>query len=43
MFGAGPVVLMAAYSTILRRASKVFVIDNVKERLAAAAKLVARE
>lgn len=36
VFGAGPVGLMAAYSGILRGASKVFVVDQVKERLDAA-------
>lgn len=33
VFGAGPVGLMAAYSAMLRGASKVFVVDRVKERL----------
>lgn len=33
VFGAGPVGLMAAYSGILRGASKVYVVDKVKERL----------
>jgi threonine dehydrogenase-like Zn-dependent dehydrogenase len=36
VFGAGPVGLMAAYSAVLRGASKVFVVDSVKERLQAA-------
>jgi len=39
VFGAGPVGLMAAYSAVLRGASKVYVIDAVKERLAAAEKI----
>jgi glutathione-independent formaldehyde dehydrogenase len=33
VFGAGPVGLMAAYSAVLRGASKVFVVDRVAERL----------
>ncbi|KAF2769444.1 GroES-like protein [Teratosphaeria nubilosa] len=33
VFGAGPVGLMAAYSGIIRGASKVFVVDQVPERL----------
>lgn len=33
VFGAGPVGLMAAYSAILRGASKVYVVDSVPERL----------
>jgi glutathione-independent formaldehyde dehydrogenase len=33
VFGAGPVGLMAAYSSILRGASKVFVVDKVPGRL----------
>ncbi len=33
VFGAGPVGLMAAYSCLLRGASKVFVVDRIKERL----------
>lgn len=37
MFGAGPVGLMAAYSGVIRGAAKVFVVDQVKERLEAAA------
>jgi len=39
VFGAGPVGLMAAYSGVLRGASRVFVVDQVKERLDAAAKI----
>lgn len=39
IFGAGPVGLMAAYSGVLRGASKVFVVDQVPERLAAAKKI----
>jgi threonine dehydrogenase-like Zn-dependent dehydrogenase len=39
VFGAGPVGLMAAYSGILRGASKVFVVDTVPERLQAAEKI----
>lgn len=39
IFGAGPVGLMAAYSGIIRGASKVFVVDQVKERLDAAKKI----
>ena len=33
IFGAGPVGLMAAYSGVIRGASRVFVVDKVKERL----------
>ncbi|KZS97135.1 GroES-like protein [Sistotremastrum niveocremeum HHB9708] len=33
IFGAGPVGLMAAYSAVLRGASKVYVVDRVPERL----------
>ncbi|MET7293931.1 glutathione-independent formaldehyde dehydrogenase [Streptomyces griseoloalbus] len=33
VYGAGPVGLMAAYSALLRGASKVFVVDRVAERL----------
>jgi glutathione-independent formaldehyde dehydrogenase len=33
VFGAGPVGLMAAYSALLRGASRVFVVDRVRERL----------
>jgi len=36
VFGAGPVGLMAAYSALLRGASKVFVVDRIAERLAKA-------
>ncbi|KAL8824136.1 MAG: hypothetical protein Q9191_005274 [Dirinaria sp. TL-2023a] len=39
VFGAGPVGLMAAYSASLRGAARVFVIDRVPERLAAADKI----
>lgn len=39
VFGAGPVGLMAAYSATLRGASRVFVVDRVPERLAAAQKI----
>ncbi|KAI4754883.1 GroES-like protein [Aureobasidium sp. EXF-12344] len=39
VFGAGPVGLMAAYSAVLRGASKVYVVDQVKERLDAARKI----
>lgn len=39
VFGAGPVGLMAAYSAKLRGASKVYVVDSVKERLDAAEKI----
>lgn len=39
VFGAGPVGLMAAYSAELRGASRVFVVDRVPERLAAAKKI----
>lgn len=39
IFGAGPVGLMAAYSAVLRGASKVYVVDMVKERLDAAKKI----
>lgn len=39
VFGAGPVGLMAAYSAILRGASRVFVVDRVPERLDAAKKI----
>jgi len=39
VFGAGPVGLMAAYSATLRGASKVYVVDMVKERLDAAEKI----
>ena len=33
MFGAGPVGLMAAYSAVIRGASRIFVVSNVPERL----------
>jgi glutathione-independent formaldehyde dehydrogenase len=33
VYGAGPVGLMAAYSALLRGASRVFVVDRVAERL----------
>ena len=36
VYGAGPVGLMAAYSALLRGASKVFSVDRVPERLAKA-------
>jgi glutathione-independent formaldehyde dehydrogenase len=36
VFGGGPVGLMAAYSALLRGASRVFVVDRVRERLAKA-------
>lgn len=39
VWGAGPVGLMAAYSAVLRGASRVFVVDRVPERLAAAEKI----
>ncbi|MGW0628638.1 glutathione-independent formaldehyde dehydrogenase [Streptomyces sp. NPDC002758] len=39
VFGAGPVGLMAAYSALLRGASKVFSVDRVPERLAKAAEI----
>ncbi|TVY22940.1 putative zinc-type alcohol dehydrogenase-like protein [Lachnellula hyalina] len=39
VFGAGPVGLMAAYSAVLRGASQVYVVDCVRERLAAAEKI----
>lgn len=39
VFGAGPVGLMAAYSGILRGASRVFVVDRVPERLEVAKKI----
>ena len=39
VWGAGPVGLMAAYSGVLRGASKVFVVDTVPERLQAAEKI----
>ena len=39
VFGAGPVGLMAAYSAVIRGASRVFVVDRVPERLEAAKKI----
>lgn len=39
IFGAGPVGLMAAYSGVIRGASRVFVVDQVPERLASAKKI----
>ena len=39
VFGAGPVGLMAAYSGVLRGASKIYVVDKVKERLDVAEKI----
>ena len=39
VYGAGPVGLMAAYSALLRGASRVFVVDRVPERLAKAAEI----
>jgi len=36
VFGAGPVGIMAAYSSLIRGASVVYVVDKVPERLAAA-------
>jgi glutathione-independent formaldehyde dehydrogenase len=36
VYGAGPVGLMAAYSALLRGASRVFVVDRIPERLAKA-------
>ena len=39
VFGAGPVGLMAAYSGILRGASRVYVVDRVKDRLDVAKKI----
>ena len=33
MFGAGPVGLMAAYSVVIRGASRMFVVNKVPERL----------
>ncbi|EFX03846.1 alcohol dehydrogenase [Grosmannia clavigera kw1407] len=39
VFGAGPVGLMAAYSAVLRGASRVYVVDRVPERLQAATKI----
>ncbi|KAI9656658.1 MAG: hypothetical protein M1831_004568 [Alyxoria varia] len=39
VFGAGPVGLMAAYSGIIRGASRVYVVDKVRERLDQAEKI----
>jgi threonine dehydrogenase-like Zn-dependent dehydrogenase len=39
VFGGGPVGLMAAYSAVLRGASRVFVVDRVPERLASGKKI----
>jgi threonine dehydrogenase-like Zn-dependent dehydrogenase len=39
IFGAGPVGLLAAYSAIIRGASRVYSIDHVEERLEAAASI----
>jgi glutathione-independent formaldehyde dehydrogenase len=39
VFGAGPVGLLAAYSSVLKGASEVYVIDNVAERLEKAKEL----
>lgn len=39
VFGAGPVGIMAAYSAVLRGASRVYVVDQVKERLDQAKKI----
>lgn len=39
VWGAGPVGLMAAYSAVLRGASRVYVVDTVPERLKAAEKM----
>lgn len=39
VFGARPIGLMAEYSAKLRGASKVYVVDSVKERLQAAEKI----
>jgi glutathione-independent formaldehyde dehydrogenase len=36
VYGAGPVGLMAAYSALIRGASKVFAVDRIPERLAKA-------
>jgi threonine dehydrogenase-like Zn-dependent dehydrogenase len=33
VFGAGPVGLMAAYSAVIRGASRIFVVNKVPERL----------
>ena len=39
VYGAGPVGLMAAYSALLRGASRVFVVDRVPDRLAKASEI----
>lgn len=39
IFGAGPVGLLAAYSSVLKGASEVYVVDNVAERLEKAKEL----
>src|SRR5215472_10948343 len=39
IFGAGPVGLLAAYSSILKGAAEVYVVDNIPERLAKAKEL----
>ena len=39
VFGAGPVGLMASYSSLLRGASEVYSVDHVKERLDKAAEI----
>lgn len=39
IFGAGPVGLLAAMSAKLKGASEIYVVDNVKERLALAARI----
>ena len=39
MFGAGPVGLLAAYSSLLRGAAKVFVVDKEDDRLALAERI----
>ncbi len=42
VYGAGPVGLMAAYSSILKGASRVFVVDKVPDRLRLAAQIGAK-
>lgn len=39
VFGAGPVGLLAAYSSLLKGASEVYVVDNISERLQKAKEL----
>ena len=39
VFGAGPVGIMAAYSSLIRGAAEVYVIDHVQERLDKAAEI----